>query len=230
MRRSVAHRLILLAMICSLVTALCLLAVCERPGVARASGTAAPAPAPSPTIVSEITKKETMYSTTYKLSDGSYQAQISAEPIRFKDASGAWQSFDTSLVSAGAAGLYHATNLPVALTIGSTAAGSPPAQLSARGYTVTWSVQNATAGLPTAPGPSLASYLGVATDTTLSYKALNWGVEQSLVLASPAAPASFTCTLSHPGLALAQDANGGWGLYAPGDPTPVFPAERHQRL
>ena len=76
--------------------------------------------------------------------------------------------------------------------------------------------------MPLAPAASVASYLGVATDTTLSYKALNWGIEQSLSLASAAAPASFTCTLSHPGLTLAQDSGGQWGLYAPGNPWPIF--------
>ncbi len=203
------------------VMAVCLGGALAGPPAARAAS-AAPAPAPSPTIVSEITKKETMYQTVYKMSDGSYQAQISAEPIRFKAADGSWQSFDTNLVSAGAAGLWQATNLPVALEIGTTGTGSPPVQIAARGYTLTWTVQGAAAGLATAPGPATASYLGVASDTTLSYKALDWGVEQCLSLASAAAPASFTCTLAHPGLSLAQDANGGWGLYAPGDPTPIY--------
>ena len=89
-----------------------------------------PTPAPSPTIVSQLTNKDTMYSNTYRLSDGSYQAQIFSPPIRFKDASGAWQNFDTSLVAAGLAGVYHASRhagghhhrQPPAL-------GSPPAQL-----------------------------------------------------------------------------------------------------
>ena len=194
-------------------------------GASAALGASAvsPTPLPSPTIVSQLTNKETMYSNTYRLSDGSYQAQIFSAPIRFKDASGAWQNFDTSLVSAGLAGIYHATETPVAITLGSaTALGSPPAQLVAAGYTVTWSLQNASAGVPLAPGASIASYLGVATDTTLSYKVLDWGIEQSLALASPAAPNSFTCTLSHPGLVLAQDSWGQWGLYAPGNPVAIF--------
>ena len=195
-------------------------------GAAAASGatgpaSAAPTPAPSPTIVSQLVDKDTMYSNTYRLSDGSYQAQIFAQPIRFKDLNGTWQDFDTSLEAAGV-GVYQSGRTPVAVTIGSSAGGSPPAQLVARGYTLTWSVQDTDAGVPTAPAASVASYLGVATDTTLSYKVLNWGVEQSLSLASPAAPSSFTCTLSHPGLKLAQDAGGQWGLYAPGDPVAVF--------
>ena len=66
--------------------------VLVRPGAAKASAASSPAPAPSPTIVSPVIPKETMYSNTYRLSDGSYQAQIYAAPIRFKDAQGAWQT------------------------------------------------------------------------------------------------------------------------------------------
>ena len=200
----------------------CLAGGLGGPPPAEAATTAPPTPRPSPTIVSEITSKETMYSNTYRLSDGSYQAQIFSLPIRFKNAQGVWQSFNTNLVSSGIAGAYHAANLPVVLTIGSAAGGTAPTSLAADGYTVTWSVRGLAAGVPVAPGPSAASYLGVATDTTLSYKALNWGVEQSLLLSSAAAPASFTCTLSHPGLTLVKDSQGRWGLYAPGDPSPIF--------
>ena len=205
------------------LSAICLAGV----GVAQADSSApsatAPSPAASPSIVSQLAGKDTMYSNTYRLSNGSYQAQIFSQPIRFKDASGAWQSFDTSLVSAGVAGIYHAASTPVAITIGAsgTAAGQP-ATLAAAGYTVTWTLQNASAGVPLAPAASTSSYLGALTDTTLSYKVLNWGIEQSLTLSSPAAPASFTCTLSHPGLTLDKDANGQWGLYAPGNPVAIF--------
>ena len=209
-------------MVCSAVLILGVLVAGGRPQVAAASGQSAATPASAPTIVCQLTNKDTMYSNTYRLSNGQYQAQIFSAPIRFKDAQGTWQSFDTGLVSAGAAGVYRTASTPVAVTIGSTASGSAPARLVGDGYSVTWSPQGLAAGVPTAPGPQTANYLGVATGTSLSYEALDWGVEQSLTLASAAAPASFTCTLSHPGLTLAQTANGSWGLYAPADPSPVF--------
>ena len=212
--RSAAMFVVLVTMVCAAALAFV--------APARAASSASPAPAPSPTIVSELTSKETMYSNTYQLSDGSYQAQIFSAPIRFKNAQGAWQSFNTNLVSSGIAGAYHATDLPVALTIGSSTGAAGPATLSADGYTVTWSVRGLSAGVPTAPGPAAATYLGVATDTSLRYTALNWGVEQSLTLSSAAAPGSFTCTLSHPGLTMAQDAQGQWNLYAPGNPKAIF--------
>ena len=164
-----------------------------------------------------------MYSDTYRLSDGSFEARIYSGPIRFKDSQGAWQGFNTSLVGVGPAGVYHSADTPAAITLGSASGGSAPAVLSADGYTVTWSVQNTTAGVPVAPEGSVANYMGVAPDTSLSYTVQNWGVEQSLVLSSSAAPDSFTCTLSHPGLTLAQDpTTGQWNLYAPGDPNPIF--------
>ena len=221
MRRRVSS--VALSLLCGLLVAAAGLAVLwatTLPATARAQST--PLPSPSPTIVSQITSKETMYSNTYRLSDGSYQAQIYSVPIRFKGADGSWQSFNTNLLSAGVAGAYRAANLPVALSIGSATGGAGPATLSADGYTVTWTVQGLAAGLPVAPGPASASYLGVGTDTSLSYTALNWGVEQSLVLASSAAPNTFTCTLSHPGLTLAQDVQGQWNLYAPGNPNPIY--------
>lgn len=189
---------------------------------AAAASSATPTPTPTATIVGLLSSQCTATTNVYKLSNGENEAQIYTQPIRFKDAQGAWQNFNTSLVSAGVPGVYHAAATPVTVTIGQTASGSLPASLAADGYTVTLALADASPALALTPGVSVASYLGVASATTLSYKVLNWGVEQSLRLASAAAPASFTCTLTHPGLSLAQDPSGAWGLYAPGKPRPVF--------
>ena len=106
----------LILFLCAVVGLFALAGLLCRATAAFAASAPAPSPSPSPTIVSEVTGKETMFSNTYRLSDGSYQAHIYSSPIRFKDSRGAWQSFNTNLVSAGPAGVYHATNLPVALT------------------------------------------------------------------------------------------------------------------
>ena len=192
----------------------------------RAAADQAPAPAPSPTIVSLVDGKCTATTNVYQLSDGSYQAQIFSQPIRFKDAQGNWQSFDTSLQLASLAGQWQTTSTPVQTTLGTTA------QLAWGGYTVILGLggQTQTLGVLPLAGANQVTVSGMATATSLSYTPLALGAEQNLILASAAAPSSFTLTLSHPGLTLKQAATGGWGLYRPGDRYPLYllwPASAH---
>jgi len=50
-------------------------------------------------------------------------------------------------------------------------------------------------------------------EVTLSYQVLGNGVKETIALASPAAPDSFTFVVRHPGLTLWQDNTGRWGFY-----------------
>lgn len=67
-------------------------------------------PAPSPPAVNgpttkygvEIPSLRTRFGRTYQSKSGSYAAVISAASANFKDAQGAWQPVDTSLVSSSA--------------------------------------------------------------------------------------------------------------------------------
>ena len=174
-----------------------------------------------PRIVAQVTGKDTMYSNTYRLSNGQYQAQIFAQPIRFKGARGNWQNFNTSLVAPA----------PPASTVPPTcrwqsrsarlATAASPLNFRPRLHHHLERAEHSGRRAP-GPGPSAASYLGVANETTLSYKVLNWGVEQSLTLASNAAPASFTCTVSHPGLTMAQTPAASGASTFRATPCPLF--------
>jgi len=178
--------------------------------------------AAKPSVVRELTKLRSESATVYELSDGSLRGEFSSAPIRFRDASGAWQSFDTSLRQSGLPGVYEAARLPLRVRIGATGTDSPPVELCAEGYTVRLQLAESTVGLALPLSGSQASYAGVAPYTTLCYRALPFGVEQSLILSGAEAPCSYTCTLTHPGLSLARDLAGQWGLYAPKQKDPLF--------
>src|SRR4051812_26244691 len=48
----------------------------------------------------ELPGKRTATSNTYLNTDGSYTAEVAPQPVNFRDASGAWQPIDTTLVAA----------------------------------------------------------------------------------------------------------------------------------
>ena len=156
---------------------------------------------------------------------------LAADPLQGQPG-GPGRASTRTWYGAGPAGVYHATNLPVALTVGSAAPALAAGSAFGRWIHLTWTVQDTTAGVPVAPGPSRGQLPRAWPPTRRSpTQALNWGVEQSLTLvcrsgsrrASPARSPT-------PVLTMAQDCRGQWGLYAPGDPDPVFVLVGHRGL
>lgn len=187
----------------------------------REKGRAAPIALDSPTPVSELTNLRTAYSSTYQLSNGARRAEISAVPIHWKDAQGNWQNFDTSLVAGSATGSFTTKATPFGVNLLANPSGGAAATLSDKGYTIGFQLSGANESAGTASGNAL-TFPAVATDTSESYRIISSGLEQTLTLASDAAPNSFSCTLSHPGLTLKQDKQGAWGLYEPGADSPLM--------
>jgi RHS repeat-associated protein len=70
-----------------------------------------------------------------------------------------------------------------------------------------------TAALAAAVSGSTATFARVLPEVGLSYEVTAGGVKENLILASAAAPPSFTFTISHPGLILHEDPQGQWGFY-----------------
>jgi hypothetical protein len=58
--------------------------------------------------VRELTGKRTEYSRTYELSDGRRQAVISAGPVNYRDAAGAWEPISTTVTRSSRAGFSFA--------------------------------------------------------------------------------------------------------------------------
>ena len=191
-------------------------------GVARADTTTpAPSPSASPTVVREDVAKRTEYSSTYLLSNGSYRAVLSEVPVHFKDASGAWQSINPALVPAGNFGSYETAAAPVSVSVQNATATQAPVTLTSGSHEVSLSLLGASEENGLALGES-DTFAGVAPATNETYTATGDGLEETLSLLSAAAPTTFTYRIAHPGLSMAQEPDGDWGLYAPGATTPSF--------
>jgi len=206
------------------VGAIALLALAVLPlasALAASKDRPTPVPAPSPTIVKELIGLRSATSSTFLMSNGERRARISAVPVHFKDAAGNWQDFDTTLVPGSAAGSYTTKATPFAVNLLSDPQGAAAATLSYEGYTIGFRLSDASEAGGLA-GPSELTFPAIAASASESYRIVPAGLEQSLSLASPAAPTSFTCEVSHVGLALRRDKQGSWGFYAPGSDTALL--------
>ena len=178
-----------------------------------------PAPSPSPSVVR--LEKRAEYSNTYLLSDGQYRCVTYQSPVNYQAADGSWQPVDTSLLPDGGLDVYSTTATPVEVTVADEAPGQKPVSVSDGDWTVTMQLVG-WAEDEKLVVDDVALYTDVAPATDVAYTAMGDGIKEVITLASPAAPNSFTYRLTHPGLELRQDADGGWGLYEPGAPKPVF--------
>jgi RHS repeat-associated protein len=173
-------------------------------------GTAGPAKKAS--VVRELSELRTATSSTYLLSDGARRVVISATPTHFKDGSGRWQSYDTTLGLRGP-GQYGAASLPFGVSLVANPLGTPAASISDSGYAIGFRLSGVSEDGGLASGSEL-TFPALAPGAAENYRVLPAGIEQSITLSAASAPASYTCIVSHAGLTLKRDATGAWGFYA----------------
>jgi RHS repeat-associated protein len=182
---------------------------------------AADLPSPEPTVVREVVEKRAEYSNTYLLSDGQYRCVSYASPVNYLANGGSWLPIDTSLLPTGSLDVYATTATPVEVTVADETSGQRSITVSDGDWTVTMDL------LGWAEDDKLvvddvALYTDVAPATDVAYTVLGNGIKEVITLSSPEAPNTFTYRLTHPGLELRQDADGGWGFYRPAAKEAVF--------
>lgn len=146
----------------------------------------------APATAGEVTALRTESSRTYRKADGSYQAQVSAGPVNYRDVSGDWKPIDTDFVSDGDGGLKTTeaaakVSLPESL--------DDPAKVTAGSRWVSFEMAGANGEVvPTADG-STATYKDVLDGVDADYDAQPTGVKETLTLADASAPASYRYAL-----------------------------------
>jgi hypothetical protein len=152
-----------------------------------------PSPAfAAPVTAGEVPALRTESSRTYRKADGSYQAQVSAGPVNYRDASGDWKPIDTDFVADGDGGLKTTeaaakVSLPESL--------DDPAKVTAGSRWVSFEMAGADGDVvPTADG-STATYKDVLDGVDADYDAQPTGVKETLTLAVASAPASYRYAL-----------------------------------
>jgi RHS repeat-associated protein len=170
----------------------------SAPSSATAARTSQPAPVP-----------ESAYSTSSVASNGLHKTEISNSPINYKDAQGAWQPIDDSLVATTSGGWHNeadssSVQLPADLSSPVTLSNGS----SSIGFTLA-GANHGTANAGSASG-STATYPDALANTTVTEKAVPSGVTETLALASSAAPNTITWNLAlSSGLSAAPTSSGG---------------------
>jgi RHS repeat-associated protein len=173
-------------------------------GAARQSARAdAGDPAPSPPAVNgpttkygvEIPSLRTRFGRTYQSRSGSYVAVISAASANFKDASGAWQPIETSLVPSSHGHVNKANRFSVTLPDN---LASAPVRLDFGSAFLTQQLRGANAA--GVVSGSTETYADALPSTTVAYTSGSDQLTELLKLASAAAPKSFTFDITSSGL------------------------------
>ena len=183
----------------------------EVPAAAQTSGTATPEPAPTEPVATEpvtaepstpatsepapetverveLVEKRTASSRTYRLPDGSLQAEVFSDPVHYRDTAGDWAPIENTLVDAAQDGYAVENEANDYRLLVPADAGSDPVTVEADGEWVSFAADGAD-GAPVVDGPT-ATIEGIAPATSLEYEATNEGVKETIVLdAAPAAGA-----------------------------------------
>jgi RHS repeat-associated protein len=173
-----------------------------------------------PASAHEAVDKRSEYSTTFELANGSMTTVFSLTPVHYKDSAGNWLPIDVTL-SLISGGNYVTTATPVKVTLTNQTSSVAPVTIDSGAGPVSLGMVGSLVDGITVSGGS-ARYPAVTTATDVNELATGDGVEQTLTLASAAAPSSFSFTLSHAGFNLAQDASGQWTLTKPGAAKPSY--------
>jgi RHS repeat-associated protein len=154
-----------------------------------------------------VASKSSATSDYYQNADGTFTRKLSATPINYQDASGAWQPIQTSLVGAtGGRWAEKANSLSVSFAGRSSDAAL--AQVALPGSESFGYALSGAAPVAGAVSGSTITYAGVQPATDLSLETTATGLRENLTLHSAAAGNTWTFPLHLNGMTAKQAADG----------------------
>ncbi len=172
-----------------------------------------PSPDQTRTAPVEITARRTETTKHFLMPDGSCVAWLYAAPVHYKAADGTWRDIDDTLVSAGP-GVMRNAGAQTQVEIANAAAASNLVRIARDGWSVGMGMVGGRIGAQKDKGDT-ATFSDVATATDLRYETIRGDLKETLVLKSPAAPASFSFRMNPTGLELRACPGGGWAFFRP---------------
>ncbi len=160
--------------------------------------------------VKELTAERSAYGKVFLLADGRRQAEVSAEPLHYRDGDGTWQPVKTAIAASERAGFPYANRINGFV---SSFGDEPGAvlRLEADGAAMTLGADGVRAGRPRVSGDTATYAYG--DGAKLEYQVRPSGVEQRLVLTSAPRSASYGFTVRAEGLRAWQRPDGSIALY-----------------
>jgi hypothetical protein len=168
------------------VGALALVAALALGGTAQARG-------PQPGAL-ELPGKRTATSSTYLNHDGSFTTVVAPQPVNYRDASGAWQPIDTTLVASATPAYAFQNAAGPFRALFKDGVGDGFVRFDVAGQSFALGLQNASHGSAQAHG-SAVSYHGALPSTEIGYRVLSTGIKETLTLADAQGPDTFRFTL-----------------------------------
>jgi RHS repeat-associated protein len=182
-------------------------AITRLAGTPRAAAQTATAPGRV-----EVPRLRTKYSRTYVTPEGSLEAVVSQGPVNYRDASGAWRPIDDTLVPStqpGYAWQNRADGYQVLLPADLATA---PVRIRRGSAWLSFKLTGAS-GHGSVSGNTV-TYQDVLPGVTLSLSAVGDELKESLVLAGPGVPTSYSLQVqTSPGLSVKSNGSGGFDVY-----------------
>lgn len=165
-------------------------------------------------------------SQVFAMSDGTFEAEVSAEPQRYRDAKGVWRDIDLSVRESARDGYRFASdrNRSVARFGERT---DRLVRFEAGGRRVALGVEGAARAVAPRVEGSRVTYPGVFGDADLQYVVTAEGVKENIVLPRRVDDPTFRFTLRTAGVTAVEQADGSIGFFPnespDGPPVFVFP-------
>jgi hypothetical protein len=184
----------------------------------EASVSPPPAGSPEPPVAAEVVGMRQAKAKTFATAEpGRYVSRLYAHPVHFKDAAGAWQDIDNTLVPVPVSGrLRTRAN---AITVELAPIASDP-QLARVDFDADHSVGYRLHGAAPAPvqaSGTLATYAAALPDVAVELRPFWGGLKEDLVLTSRAAPDTYLFPLTLRGLTAHLEAETGDVIYKDAD-------------
>ena len=172
------------------------------------------APIPAPRRVRELTDRRTATGKVFQLADGRTQAEVSREPVHYRDGNGRWQDIRPAIAAGTTAGYpYAATRNAFVSRFGDRS--DRVLSYSTGAYGLTLGLAGDRRELrPTASGTRV-SYRGAVGGADLVYEVTRSAVKEQIVLAAPpSGPATYSFTLDTRKVRPVAHADGSVSFYA----------------
>jgi hypothetical protein len=170
----------------------------------------------------ELPGKRTATSSTFLNPNGSYTTVVSPTPVNYRDAAGAWQPIDTSLVPSQTPGYAFQNAAGAFKALFKDGAGDGFVRFDVGGASYALGLQNAAHGSVHTHGSSI-SYEDALPSSSVGYTVLGTGLKETVTLADANGPDTFRFVLSGAGdLVATTRADDSVSFAKPGADTPVF--------
>ncbi|GAA4593682.1 hypothetical protein GCM10023194_58560 [Planotetraspora phitsanulokensis] len=171
--------------------------------------------------VKELTGKRTAHGRVFQLEDGRQQAEVSAEPLNYRDQAGKWQPIDTKISATDRPGFPYGNQTNAF----SSFFGDTPDSIlhvALDDVSVTLGAEKVKPGKPQVKG-NTATYGYGESGARLSYQVTPEGAKEQIILASAPQEAAYTFTMKVDGLRAWQRPDGSIAFYRGDfDGTPVM--------